>query len=717
MDDDIDVKNIEININTNIGDDKQIIFSKNLLYIPDQSSKDFANFSNYPFITHSCKYPKQVLKNMIYIKRLKFFFIKSEFEKVIRENIKKDDVEFDDDYYDNYNADDEDEIDIKMQEKYMKRQNILKENVLDMLQLIFPTLYPYVGNISTSFENMKSENSIFGTSGSSQFSDYLNTLIIPKISYLKLENKIYTIIGVTWLDDVLNNPDYLKFITLMYEYFKWGEQEIKNFQKEKKTTQRKIKKAFDKFEIKKNNIITEIQKRETLIPKDTNKLSNKLLSEKQKLLELKDIILNKQTFIIGIFYLITHELTNYKVLAEYKGKNSDNKSIFKHLHCEDYDIIETNDNYSENKVLWNNLSCYILLTDIKPSGKFLYKNLNTYVGNKTPKVWGWSGKIEKKGEKYNILLDAPYTEDINIPGVSKINDSTIEFSDEQGINELRKRLFIKKDQSIKKIKNIEETNLEERANSIVKIYESLENVSSSEINDSNFKTLINTIKTEGSSFQELKKFAFEYLIYIKDGIEASNIRLYVKDSKNWSDRFEVFKKTIKDYISFMGDTARSSNINLQKLIDDYGNNNDDYKKEMMKFIITIYEEKILSTTRNRGVDGNYNDLSKKYMNSGVTDINIGRRNLPNYKIFLNLDLIDGELNSKNINEIQCLFQDNSLVKRFDKLIGSTKTSWKAEKMPFIAIPKNITNEEQIKVKQGGTRRVRFLIGNRTRKLY
>ncbi len=716
MDDDIDIKNIEIIINTNIGDDKEIIFSKNLLYIPNQSAKDFANFSNYPFITHSCKYPKQVLKNMIYIKRLKFFFIKSEFEKVIKENIKKDDVEFDDDYYDNYNADDDDEIDIKTKEKYMKRQNILKENVLDMLQLIFPTLYPYVGNINSSFENMKNDNSIFGASGSSQFNDYLNTLIVPKISYLNIENKIYTIIGVTWLDDVLNNPDYLKFITLMYEYFKWGEGEIKNFQKEKKTTQRKIKKAFDKFEIKKNSIITEIQKREALIPKDTNKLSSKLLSEKQKLSELKDVILNRDTFIIGIFYIITHEPTNYKIFAEYKGKNSDNKNIFKHLHCEDYNIVENNDVYSENQVLWNNLSCWILLTDIKPSGKILYKNLNTYLGNKTPKLWGWSGKIEKKGEKYNILLDAPYTEDINIPGVFKINDSTIEFSGEQGINELRKRLFIKKDQSIKKIKNIEEQNLEDRANNIVKIYESLENVSSSEINDSNFNTLIKTIKTEGGSFQELKTFAYEYLIHIKDGVETSNIRLYVKDSNNWSDRFEVFKKTIKDYISFMGDTIRSSNINLQKLIDDYGNNNDDYKKEMMEFIITIYEKKILNTSRNTGVHGDYYKLSSKYMNSGVTDINIETRNLPNYKIFVNLDLIDGELNSKNINEIQCLFQDNSLVERFDKLIGSTKKTWKAEKMPFIAIPKN-TNEEQIKVKQGGTRRVRFLIGNRTRKLY
>ena len=37
----IDVKNIEININTNLGDDKQIVFTKDLLYVPNYSSSKF----------------------------------------------------------------------------------------------------------------------------------------------------------------------------------------------------------------------------------------------------------------------------------------------------------------------------------------------------------------------------------------------------------------------------------------------------------------------------------------------------------------------------------------------------------------------------------------------------------------------------------------------------------------------------------------------------
>lgn len=717
----IDVKNIEININTNLGDDKQIVFTKDLLYVPNYSSSKFAIFSKYPFITDNCRYPKDVLKELSYIQRLRFFFVKVEFEKILRENVKKDDIAEYDDLYDDYNVDDETEITSDEIKRYEKRKDILKENIVSMLQLIFPTLYPYIGNINSSFEHIKSGYGS-GAMQQSKIGDYLNAIIIPKFSYLKINNKVCTVIGVTWLDDVLNNPEYFKLIELMYDYLKWGETEKKKFKREEITTYRKLKKAFDKFEIKKNEIVTEIQKRQASIPKDTNKLTSKLISEKQRLSELKDIIMSKDTLVVGFFYIVTHGQSQYKILAEYKGKNADNKHTFKHLHSDEYLFIEISDIYLEREVIWDNIKCVVLLDDIKPSGKPRYTSLVNYINSKQLSRNGLSGKIKKIGQKYVIVLDSPYTKDINIPNVEKMDDNkTIVFDQEEGIKEFKKRVFIQKNAQIKKIKLTEEKLLQEKASNIIKTYESLNEVSSSKITDGAFMTLISTIQTETTSFKELKKFADEYLLDDKDKRDnhIRYIKLYVKDSTNWGERFEIFKKTIKEFQTFMGNNIKSSNINLQKLIDDYGSNNTSEGKEGCKFndfIINVYENNITNNkTKGKEQGEPYKLIRDKYMNISVTDINLGMSNVPSYRIFLNMDFIDGELNSKNADEIKCLFEDDSLSKRFEKLINNIKPTYKIEQLPFIAVKTTSTDEEQ--PKQGGTRRVRFLIGNRTRKLY
>ena len=715
----IDVKNIEININTNLGDDKQITFTKDLLYVPNYSSSKFATFSKYPFITDNCRYPKHFLKDLSYIQRLRFFFVKVEFEKILKENVKSDDITEYDDLYDDYNVDDETEITNDEIKRYEKRKDILKENIVSMLQLIFPTLYPYIGNINSSFEHIKSGYGS-GAMQQSKIGDYLNAIIIPKFSYLKINNKICTIIGVTWLDDVLNNPEYFKLIELMYDYLKWGETEKKKFRREEITIYRKLKKAFDKFEIKKNNIVTEIQKRISSIPKDTSKLSGKIITEKQKLMELNDIIMNKDTLVIGFFYIIT--ASGYKILAEYKGKNNDNVDIFKHPNCDEVILIENNEIYLEREVIWDNIECDVLLNNIKPVNSNYYKNISSYMYGQIKKGDKQvSGNITKRGEKYIIKLKNPYTKNINIPNVEKMDDNKTIVFNEEGQEEFKKRIFIKNNEKIQTKKITEEKLLQDKASNIIKTYESLNEASSSKITDGAFMTLITTIQTETTSFKELKKFADEYLLDDKDKRDnyIRYIKLYVKDSTNWGERFEIFKKTIKEFQNFMGNNIKSSNINLQKLIDDYGSNNTSEGNEGCKFndfIINVYENNITNNkTKGKEQGEPYKLIRDKYMNISVTDINLGMSNVPSYRIFLNMDFIDGELNSKNADEIKCLFEDDSLSKRFEKLINNIKPTYKIEQLPFIAVKTTSTNEEQ--PKQGGTRRVRFLIGNRTRKLY
>ena len=154
-----------------------------------------------------------------------------------------------------------------------------------------------------------------------------------------------------------------------------------------------------------------------------------------------------------------------------------------------------------------------------------------------------SGNITKRGEKYIIKLKNPYTKNINIPNVEKMNDNKTIVFNEEAQEEFKKRIFIKNNEKIQTKKITEEKLLQDKASNIIKTYESLNEASSSKISDGAFMTLITTIQTETTSFKELKKFADEYLLDDKDKRDnyIRYIKLYVKDSTNWGERFDIFK--------------------------------------------------------------------------------------------------------------------------------------------------------------------------------
>lgn len=89
------------------------------------------------------------------------------------------------------------------------------ENVLMMLRLLFPTKYPIIGNIFSSFNSLILQKSDFNMT----FRDFLPSFLKNKLiegtssySYVKIDGKIYTVAQAVWLNDIYNHKEYADLI-------------------------------------------------------------------------------------------------------------------------------------------------------------------------------------------------------------------------------------------------------------------------------------------------------------------------------------------------------------------------------------------------------------------------------------------------------------------------------------------------------------------------
>lgn len=100
------------------------------------------------------------------------------------------------------------------------RDSTLKHNIMIMLRFLFPTYYPAKFNISDSYNEYilrKSPN----------FNDFnLITYDFNNTSYLKINQNIYTITKVTWLNDVINHPLYRDFLDKFVNFSKFIAKQI-----------------------------------------------------------------------------------------------------------------------------------------------------------------------------------------------------------------------------------------------------------------------------------------------------------------------------------------------------------------------------------------------------------------------------------------------------------------------------------------------------------
>lgn len=282
----IDIRQIKIIFDTNIPGKQLVTFTKSLLYNPEL--KDMTGIDEYPYFTMDTTFPFSYLNSLSYEKRVKFFFNKSEMMKTFKiqksglfkiegtnesmpeiltqeeqknkkkiedeENTKKQKlIELKDEIaklkvhkdeqqlqnlekeYDELNASLEKKTSSqsmkdKEKEEAQKIENSIfqtkngDENVLIMLRLLFPTKYPIVGNVFSSFNSVILKISDFTLS----FTDFLPSFLRTKIiegsalySYVKIDGKVYTVAQAIWLNDIYNHKEYAELIEKFKKLKAW----------------------------------------------------------------------------------------------------------------------------------------------------------------------------------------------------------------------------------------------------------------------------------------------------------------------------------------------------------------------------------------------------------------------------------------------------------------------------------------------------------------
>ena len=246
------IESLSIKIYTNIPDKQnQIVnFTRNMLYIPKPTNNDdvveteSVALEELPFFTTDVEYPVDLLNRLDYQSRVNFFFNSGKFVDILRPYYVKEDngtvqpVKTDEGADDSY---------------YEKRERRTRENIMTMLEILFPTKFPVINDIQTSYDFIKDKQSTRAF--------WFNPFQRHYFSYLKIGGSTYTIKKTVWLNDMLNHPVYRKMIVEYRKVRKWADEQLYskdspfgNPAEQIKDIKTKIKEELSKM----NDIMTEL---------------------------------------------------------------------------------------------------------------------------------------------------------------------------------------------------------------------------------------------------------------------------------------------------------------------------------------------------------------------------------------------------------------------------------------------------------------------------
>lgn len=198
--------------------------------------------------------------------------------------------------------------------------------------------------------------------------------------------------------------------------------------------------------------------------------------------------------------------------------------------------------------------------------------------------------------------------------------------------------------------------------------------------------------------EEIKKISI--LQKIKENY-ISTSEIIINNQEEDADVLAELNKNYKRYIDFseyikniLNPIRESSNKQLQKSIIDYSENVRDkngrlFFSDVMKY---IRDEFINSKT----LKYFNNPENIEIMNLGVCLINSNIYNLPHFEIYVSFDLIDGEYNKQNINEIKCKYRGLYLGQQAENYFSNYNKFDINQQRLFISDKENIDNEEESK---------------------
>lgn len=232
------IKELHLYLNLNIPDTNEpVLFTGDML----TTVKKY----KYPYFSADIDYSK--LSNIDYLtydEIVDLFFNKTTFLNVFQPLEKTENIE--------------------TSEKTMYEKNILK-----MMTLLFPTKFPSYNNITTS---------------TSSITPPVLNWAKGKYSYLKYNNKVYTIIRSVWLNDVINHTKYFELLKMIKNYYiaaqieknREYDIEIKRLKKELEKLNNNQKQELENQSKKTNNNNVTFDTFDWIIEKKLNDLENKI---------------------------------------------------------------------------------------------------------------------------------------------------------------------------------------------------------------------------------------------------------------------------------------------------------------------------------------------------------------------------------------------------------------------------------------------------------
>jgi hypothetical protein len=117
----------------------------------------------------------------------------------------------------------------------IKQNEIAEKNIMLMIRLMFPTKYPIIGNIFSSFHSVVTGKNEFHL----KFTDFIPGFLKKRLfegvndfSYIKVDSKVFTVIQAIWLNDIYNHKEYKKLVEQYEELQKWKDREANKSERE-----------------------------------------------------------------------------------------------------------------------------------------------------------------------------------------------------------------------------------------------------------------------------------------------------------------------------------------------------------------------------------------------------------------------------------------------------------------------------------------------------
>ena len=234
------IHQLKILLKTSIPDKNEPIeLTNSILNVPGTFT------SNYPYFSPTMYYPHTKIQDMPYEDRIRFFFNKNTFIKILNKYNQQNNT-----------------VDKNIQNKMSKLDTDSNEiynsllcttNFLFTIQSILPTGYISDNHYqSIEFYDPEVRTKLFTIKGSrpSILSKLIPRRFKATYSYIKDSNTIYTVDKVTWINDALNHPEYKNIVQ---SYSSGGNEKAKQMDtlnKKKEELENKMEMEYKLFILK-----------------------------------------------------------------------------------------------------------------------------------------------------------------------------------------------------------------------------------------------------------------------------------------------------------------------------------------------------------------------------------------------------------------------------------------------------------------------------------